>query len=378
VRKIGEQDWSFNGITKRFYYVRTEFGLRYYIPPENLAPLDRNKVYLFADAPEPVPYCVGGPICKPEKTTIHVLQANLRYAVAIPPVPNLQSCDPIHIETFNVGGGATGEKNAFVRPCVKDPVTKQLTKLGSLQVITFSDAVEQLNSPIEGNFEGTDANLVSRLVNGSVLEKKDCGDPLKYETTLSTEAKAQMSLYAVEGSFGTSYVEDFVKELNKDNYYLFSAYSRLPLSPSSETKETIHDLTYEAKCENDEPSEGLSITLFDDRFTNGSLVITTAQLRRTYLSSFGLRSYSPITLNDLAIEDANELKDGKFWRVRGVAQYLRWRTLLRDYVLHADPVQDILNDWPPEKKQWVAEFYAHIILASSFDFGSPDDGGGNK
>jgi hypothetical protein len=196
-------------------------------------------------------------------------------------------------------------------------------------------------------------------------------------TTLETAAKVESSLSVASASADAEYVKKIVHEMDRNDFYLFATYSDGQLSPDDRGgDEAFNDLTFDARCDKNEPVEGLHITLYDKNFNGGDLVIATKALRDIYIKSFGLKAYSPILINDadqIKVDDVNYLKHGKFWHVRGVIQYLRWRTILRDYILGEPPLQDVLNSWPPDEQRWVADFFAHIILASSFDFESSDD-----
>lgn len=377
VQKLGEKKWTYQGEQKNYFYVLAEYGLRFYLPPEHLAPLEAGKTYLFADAPEPVPYCVGRPHCTGEATNKHVLQGNLRYAVTSASIGNPRSCEPVRIEPYNAGGIPTKEKDAYIKPCIIDPGTGQPADFGGLRLITKDRIEKRFAVQIGGDFEGSTAGLVSKLVTFRVLDRKECGVAIAYETKLETAAKVELSFSSLASvSADADYVKKIVREMDPHDFYLFTTYSHRQLRPDDHrAEEAFHDLTFDARCDRNEPVEGLHITLYDEHFRGGALIITTEALRDIYIRSFGLKAYAPVLVNDVdqfKVNDVNDLKDGKFWHVRGVIQYLRWRTILRDYVQRADPVQDILNSWPPEEQRWVAEFFAHIILASSFDFGTPD------
>jgi hypothetical protein len=371
VRKLSETHWRQKGVDTQFTYVTAEYGLRFYLPSEQLHPIEADKAYIFNAGLGAVPYCLGDRNCKNHKKG-QVLQANLRYAlVDFATQPDARtllegnSCGTVSVMLYDKLAHPAENKSAYLSTCLKSQEGK-MEPIG-LKVVTADAAKRRFSFNIDGSFERYSASVL-RLVDPSVVSIKECGWTTKDNSSfvLSGDLGASLKLGLVDSDFKMQreVTKEIEKTLVEGEYYLFSMYSYHQLAPDESNDWKFRDIYFSAKCDstNQYPTTPTVIVIENSTFPppNTLTIVIDDLLASSYFKSYGNKSY--------ANSNTNSIQKGLFWRIDGVDEYLRWEAALQAYLQEQPSVQSVTASLDPEEQQWVVDFFAHLILASAFQF----------
>ena len=210
---------------------------------------------------------------------------------------------------------------------------------------------------------------MNRVTGGQILAEKVCGQNIdksgSFVTAASVETKFDAGIFNVGGSVDTKLAEDIVTTLEPEHFLLFSTYTNGRLrfdDDPMKIKSRAHDLSFVAECDKEgRPDVGYYIIIYNPELPSGHFYVDARKVRRTYLSTFRTLGFTPS-------DDPDEIESGRFWRIWGVDQYFAWRTALRYYIQKDAAMQQIMVTWDPEGRNWISDFFAHLVMMSAFNF----------
>jgi len=345
--------------------VVAEHGLMIYLPASDLALIQADRAYVFADGPA-IPYCVGSSDCVVAAAGDaggRVLHATQRFAAtSLDQAKDRRSCARMRIDPFNRGGGRTAEVG-YLDPCQADG--NGAAPIGSVKIVTRDWALEHFKRKVLGSFQRSSTDLVRRYI-PNVLVVKDCNQEFVEEdkTTVSAGVRLGLPLGPVQAEMNTEGMQarNLIRRYGAQYFLRYSTYSgRL----TSRGDYSVGDVAFTAKCKEDNPfaiDRPLSILFFGSEFLDHQLTFDAQEVVNSqYASAFATSGLQPV-------RETDALRHGKFWRIRGSDQYFNWRTAIRAYLMGNPALAELLEQMPPEEKVLTADLLTHLILAAGFDF----------
>jgi len=236
VKKLGEID-----LQERLWLVETEYGLKTFISPSNLLPLEKEKVYFFANDPNGLPYCLrqAENPCKAEEFIAgRQLSPQSRYGTAELSQFNRRgyggrnyilleegrTCGVIHIGAYS---GRKDGKPFRVEGGQLSTCEEAGTKIPKLKIVKWDDYDVYFKKKIDGNLLRTSPDLLGGLAK-EFRDAKSCNTTVTFQSGSEAEikggGKVNFFVFELGGAASKKYIQSLKKEYGPNVALRFVAY----------------------------------------------------------------------------------------------------------------------------------------------------------
>ncbi|WP_157374369.1 hypothetical protein [Salipiger sp. CCB-MM3] len=415
----------------RAILVVTEYGQRKLIAENDIAPITKNAVYLFSDAPGNAGICrteddcPGNSIesiCEPRTQCRYVISARFGYAMAAEQnsraratiaayhiikshssdtdVPEFLideeqivrkrlleevACQPFAVKAYAAGGKLHQPRNSFFSFCAQRRAAGADTNaIRSIKLVTLAAAKRAFTWHLDGSFHrrfnvphsGQNSTLSQALIDYRITSTKECGVELSEvgEAAISGGLKASFSAGVLELEAGatTSITTQVTRTLSADDYLLMSTYMMEPIADAPQVGEQ------------DDTDLWFFRVVFRSKCEDGtpksatSIIVHYHRLDGQVLE---VRVSDDLRVSYLeawaeygykADNSANALREGHFWTIPDLNGYFIWRDTLRKFIeVDNTATSRLLSRHPKEQRDHVRDFFAHLMLAAAFNHRNP-------
>ena len=366
--------------------VEADHGLRMYIPDADLAKVDPDKVYFFANSHMVIPYCAPNRNCPftssvpSDDTKASGLHPRLKWAAAKKDdikgdvtLFGMTSCEPVPVQIFN--RGTSSSEGAAKLPICVQPNAQGLTGPdGRIKVVTEDIYRKIFNTDVWGAYVRF-SNGVLQAIFDKVLEAKGCG--WKRITRISSTAKA-----GIEGDFDVYFAKFGLKaqaeflatqsrELGEKHFIHYGTYViNLGDSPNRPVEKLAIQSMFICDENTLEPDKPAKIVFYHPKLSNEgedmSFLIDREAMKEAYgVIDTNLAIAAPIRTDHVW------KRRGKLWEISDHLRFFGQREALRNHLRnnHNTAVQILrgsnINQF---RRARVESLLLHLTLAAATRF----------
>jgi hypothetical protein len=337
-------------------------------------------------------YAVGGiprfEAGVPQTDWSHVVSARERLRadpdLADDPAAVAAYCRPFRVKAFERGGVVrlTSAEDEFLTLCRDRAAAiratlRDIDKARALRI--FDDIAQGLFFRRFGSAGTTLVSVMNPASSATELGQKECGE--KVSTEISTNLKAgggwriPFGIFDFGSEMEVARSSSIERLISEDEYVRFSNFVapdiyETPFAPVLEAPQ-VHNLVFIIACESRVVDKPRSVALDYPAFSEGRMEVGVQALTNTYYAKNrspdavepGAPGHEPNTSPDL-------IKAGRFFTIRGAADYFRWRETVRAHLREETNLRDVLRDLEddPRRHDIVLDFFTHLFMAALFDY----------
>lgn len=362
---LGEEKITTDGKKVNYAHILTEYGLNIYVPRANIDFMTKDDIYIFSNSNNPTEYCAGRPKCtiRPGRE----LHPTLRFAKVAAEQRNKvindknnNTCGIYGIIPIQSGNIATGENGAKLSTCLTEE-SGEIGINGNLKIVWAKEARVRMSEMVKGSFARLSPKLARSIMDVLALSNiKECSSEKNITETVKFGVSGKIPTEIISAGASAEKVAKYTSKIPGDYYFRTSAFS---WNIAEKNDFDIENIAFVSKCKDIRPFESLYITIYSKYFPNEQFQLLVDDLSETYIKYLQLPGFQRNS-------DSNSLMQGRFWNISDHSQYFKWRGVIRFILKKSKQMDDFLIEYSPEKKDMIRDFITHIVLASSFSYGS--------